>query len=86
VLSSAIPYSLEMMAMKNIPKRSFGVLLSAEPAVGALAGLLMLGERLAPLQWLAIAAIVAASAGTILTTPAEEPLAPSGPLRDPPPP
>jgi inner membrane transporter RhtA len=86
VLSSAIPYSLEMMAMKTIPKRSFGVLLSAEPAVGALAGLLMLGERLAPLQWLAIAAIVAASAGTILTTPAEEPLAPSGPLRDPPPP
>lgn len=71
VLSSAIPYSLEMMAMKTIPKRSFGVLLSAEPAVGALAGLLMLGERLSPLQWLAIAAIVAASAGTILTTPAE---------------
>jgi inner membrane transporter RhtA len=71
VLSSAIPYSLEMMAMKSIPKRSFGVLLSAEPAVGALAGLLMLGERLAPLQWLAIAAIVAASAGTILTAPAE---------------
>jgi inner membrane transporter RhtA len=71
VLSSAIPYSLEMIALKGIPKRSFGVMLSAEPAVGALAGLLMLGERLAPLQWLAIAAIIAASAGTILTTPAE---------------
>jgi inner membrane transporter RhtA len=71
VLSSAIPYSLEMVALKGIPKRSFGVLLSAEPAMGALVGLLMLGERLAPLQWLAIAAIVAASAGTILTTPAE---------------
>ncbi|MDZ4317993.1 MAG: EamA family transporter, partial [Phenylobacterium sp.] len=41
------------------------------PAVGALAGLLMLGERLAPLQWLAIGCIIAASAGTILTTPAE---------------
>ena len=77
VLSSAIPYSLEMIALKAIPKRSFGVLLSAEPAVGALAGLVMLGERLAPLQWLALAAIVAASIGTILTTP--------GPLQDPPP-
>lgn len=71
VLSSAIPYSLEMVALKGIPKRSFGVMLSAEPAVGALAGLLMLGERLAPLQWLAIGCIIAASAGTILTTPVE---------------
>ncbi|MBU4434292.1 MAG: DMT family transporter [Alphaproteobacteria bacterium] len=71
VLSSAIPYSLEMIALKGIPKRSFGVLLSAEPAAGALVGLALLGERLAPLQWLAIAAIVAASAGTILTTPGE---------------
>lgn len=71
VLSSAIPYSLEMIALKGIPKRSLGVLLSAEPAAGALVGLVLLGERLAPLQWLAIAAIVAASAGTILTTPAE---------------
>ena len=71
VLSSAIPYSLEMIALKGIPKRSFGVMLSAEPAVGALAGLMMLGERLAPLQWLAIGCIIAASAGTILTTPAE---------------
>lgn len=68
VLSSAIPYSLEMIAMKGIPKRSFGVMLSAEPAVGALAGLALLGERLAPLQWLAIGCIIAASAGTILTT------------------
>ena len=68
VLSSAIPYSLEMVALKGIPKRSFGVMLSAEPAVGALAGLLILGERLAALQWLAIGCIIAASAGTILTT------------------
>lgn len=79
VLSSAIPYSLEMVALKGIPKRSFGVLLSVEPAVGALAGLVMLGERLTGPQWLAIGAIVAASVGTILTTPAEptgEPVAP----------
>lgn len=71
VLSSAIPYSLEMIALRGIPKRSFGVVLSAEPAVGALAGLVILGERLAPAQWLAIAAIVAASVGAILTTPGE---------------
>lgn len=71
VLSSAIPYSLEMIAMRGIPKRSFGVMLSAEPAVGALAGLVILHERLTTTQWLAIAAIVAASVGTILTTPPE---------------
>ena len=70
LLSSAIPYSLEMIALRGIPKRSFGVMLSVEPAIGALAGLVILHERLAVTQWLAIAAIVAASAGTILTTPA----------------
>ena len=69
VMSSAIPYSLEMIALRAIPKRSFGVMLSLEPAAGALAGLVILGEHLTATQWLAIAAIVAASAGTILTTP-----------------
>ena len=68
VLSSAIPYSLEMIALRDIPKRSFGVMLSAEPAVGALAGLVILGEHLALTQWLAIGAIIAASVGTILTS------------------
>ena len=68
VLSSAIPYSLEMIALKGIPKRSFGVMLSIEPAVGALAGLVILRERLAMTQWLAIIAIVAASVGAILTS------------------
>lgn len=71
VMSSAIPYSLEMIALRAIPKRSFGVMLSLEPAAGALAGLIILGEHLALTQWLAIAAIVGASAGTIMTTPAE---------------
>lgn len=71
VLSSAIPYSLEMIALRAIPKRTFGVMLSLEPAAGALAGLVILHERLVPTQWLAIAAIVAASAGAILTTPPE---------------
>ena len=65
LLSSAVPYCLEMVAMRNIPKRTFGVVLSAEPALGALAGLVLLGERLQGLQWIAVAAIVAASVGAM---------------------
>lgn len=68
IASSALPYSLEMIAMRHIPKRTFGVMLSVEPAVGALAGLVLLGEHLSGLQWLAIGAIIAASAGAIVTT------------------
>ncbi len=68
VCSSAVPYSLEMIALKRIPKRTFGVMLSVEPAIGALAGLFVLAEHLSLQQWGAIACIVAASAGAILTT------------------
>ncbi len=64
VFSSALPYSLEMVALKRLPKRSFSVLLSLEPALSALAGLVVLDERLGPLQWVAIACIIAASAGS----------------------
>lgn len=78
VASSALPYSLEMIALRHIPKRTFGVLLSAEPAVGAVAGLVLLHERLSGLQWLAIAAIVVASVGAVLTT-REPPPAPDTP-------
>ncbi|KQW82256.1 EamA family transporter [Brevundimonas sp. Root1279] len=66
--SSALPYSLEMIALRRIPKRTFGVLLSAEPAIGAVAGMVLLHEQLSGLQWLAIACIVTASVGAILTT------------------
>lgn len=72
VVSSAIPYSLEMVALRGISKRSFGVMLSLEPAVGALAGLLVLGEHLAPRQWLAIAFVIAASVGTVATDPSRK--------------
>jgi len=68
IASSALPYSLEMIALRHIPKRTFGVLLSAEPAIGAVAGLILLSEQLSGLQWLAIGAIVIASVGAILTT------------------
>ncbi|WP_081716469.1 EamA family transporter [Asticcacaulis sp. AC460] len=67
VFSSALPYSLEMIALRRLPERTFGVLTSGEPAVGALAGLLFLSEQLSGLQWLAIAAIVVAASGSIAT-------------------
>ena len=67
VVSSALPYSLEMYALKSVPKRTFGVTLSAEPAIGALAGLVILHEQLSPAQWLAISLIITASVGAILT-------------------
>lgn len=68
ILSSALPYSLEMAALKHLPRRTFGVMLSLDPAVGALAGLLILGEQLGGLQWLAIGCIVAASVGAAATS------------------
>ncbi|RZI89657.1 MAG: EamA family transporter, partial [Pseudomonas sp.] len=67
VLSTALPYSLEMVALTRMPARTFGTLMSIEPAFGALSGLLFLGEKLTSGQWLAIAAIITASAGATLT-------------------
>jgi inner membrane transporter RhtA len=67
VLSSALPYSLEMFALPRIPTRTFGVLMSLNPALGAVAGLVLLQESLSLLQWTAIACIVAASAGSAAT-------------------
>ncbi len=67
LLSSALPYSLEMMALTRLPAKTFGTLMSLEPAVAALSGILFLGEHLTPLQWTALAAIIAASAGSTLT-------------------
>ena len=67
LLSSAVPYSLEMAALRTMPRHVFGILVSATPAVGAACGALVLGERLGALQWLAIACIVGASAGGAAT-------------------
>lgn len=67
VLSSVIPYSLEMMALTRLPARIFGTLMSLEPAMAALSGMLFLGELLTLKQWLALLAIIAASAGSTLT-------------------
>lgn len=68
VLSSILPYSLEMAALARLPRRLFGILVSAGPAIGALAGYFVLGERLSTVQWLAIALIIAATAGSAATT------------------
>jgi inner membrane transporter RhtA len=74
LVSSALPYSLEMIAMPRIPTRTLGVLLSLDPALGAVSGLVFLGESLSWLQWAAIACIMVASAGSA-TSEAAQPLA-----------
>jgi inner membrane transporter RhtA len=63
LLSSALPWSLELEAMRRLPTHVFGVLLSLEPAVAALAGLVLLDERLHVRAWVAIGLVVLASAG-----------------------
>jgi inner membrane transporter RhtA len=63
VLSSAIPYALEMEALRRMPTGVFGVLMSLEPGVAALAGFVLLGEDLAARDIVAILLVVAASAG-----------------------
>lgn len=67
ILSSAIPYSLEIEALRRIPRGTFGVLMSLEPGVAALAGLVILGQGLALTEVLAIGAVVAASVGALST-------------------
>jgi inner membrane transporter RhtA len=63
ILSSAIPYSLEMEALRRMPAGVFGVLMSLEPAAGALVGLVVLSEGLAAREVVAILLVIAASAG-----------------------
>ncbi|HYM57123.1 MAG TPA: EamA family transporter [Solirubrobacteraceae bacterium] len=61
--SSVLPYSLELEALRRLPEAAFGVLMSLEPAVAALAGLIVLDQGLAARDWLAIVLVVVASAG-----------------------
>jgi len=67
IISSALPISLEMMALKRLPRHTFGILLSVEPAMAALWGWLLLAEKLSIQQWIAIFCMIVASAGTTLT-------------------
>jgi inner membrane transporter RhtA len=67
LLSSALPYSLEMVALRRLDRTTFGVLMSLEPAIAALLAFLLIGETLTPVQWLAIGLVIAASAGVTAT-------------------
>jgi inner membrane transporter RhtA len=66
LMSSVIPYSLEMEALRRIRPNVFGVLMSLEPGVAALAGLIVIGQSLSAVDVFAIALVVAASAGATL--------------------
>jgi inner membrane transporter RhtA len=69
LLSSVIPYSLELNALRTLRPSVFGILMSLEPAAAALAGLLLLGEVLTPVQLLAMACVVSASIGATRSGP-----------------
>ncbi len=68
LLSSVVPYSAELVALRTLPAATLSVLLSLEPAAAALAGLVVVGEDLAPVQWLAIGCVVVASVGATRAT------------------
>ena len=65
VLSSALPYTLEMIALRRLATKTFGTLMSLEPAVAALVGLAFLHEHLTATQWIAIVAVMIASIGIV---------------------
>jgi inner membrane transporter RhtA len=74
LLSSIIPYSLELEALRRIPARVFGIWMSLEPAAAALVGLVVLGQALAVREWLAVGCVMVACAGAARG--AREPQAP----------
>ncbi|MEJ4103890.1 EamA family transporter [Corynebacterium bovis] len=69
LLGSVVPYTLELAALRRTPPGVFGILLSLEPAVAALAGWVMLGQVLGVRQWVAVGLVVLASGGTTLSRP-----------------
>ena len=73
LLSSAIPYALDMVALPHIPARLFGILMSGQPALAALSGLVILSETLNPWQFAGILAIVIASIGATATIAVKQP-------------
>lgn len=73
VLSSAVPFLADMLALRRVPARFFGVFMSVNPVFAALMGLIVLGQTLQPAEWTAVAAIVTANAVSILTVQARQP-------------
>jgi inner membrane transporter RhtA len=68
VLSSAIPFSLEMAALKHLDSKTFGILVSLEPAIGAVAAFVLLHEHITLVQCFAIGGVITASIGSTLTS------------------
>ena len=80
LLSSALPYFLELFALSKVRTATYSVLLSIEPAVAALTGFLILGQRLTPGEMAAIVAVAVAAAGAASTAPAAPPVDPGLPV------
>lgn len=68
VLGSLVPYSLEFLALRRLPRPVFGVLMSLDPVFAAIVGWIVLSQALTPLQWLAVAAVIAATVGNTLSS------------------
>ena len=68
MFASVIPYSAELMALRNLPERVFSVLMSMEPAIAAIAGWALLNQETGPIRWVAIFLLMTASVGITLTT------------------
>lgn len=79
VLSSVLPYTLELMALRRLPAPTFAVLMSLEPAIAALAGFLVLHQSLSVTDALAIALVIGASMGAVRTQASRKPPKPLGP-------
>jgi inner membrane transporter RhtA len=73
VLSSGLPYTLEMFALRRLPAATFALLMSLMPVAATAAGFLVLGQRLKPLELLAIAMVIAASMGAVRTSSPKRP-------------
>ena len=76
LLSSVVPYSLELKALQTIPPKVFGILMALEPVAAALAGIVLLREAIGWTDWVAIVCVVIASVGAVrLSRP--QPMAPA---------
>lgn len=83
LLGSVIPYTLELAALRRMPQRMFGILLSLEPATATLAGWLVLAQTASPLRLVAIAFVIAASVGVSVVGTRDRRTDPRGPISDP---
>jgi inner membrane transporter RhtA len=68
VLSSAVPYAADLIALRRVPQRFFGVFMSVNPVIAAVAGIVLLGQVLDPHEWAGIAIVVTANALAVATS------------------